>query len=325
MSIDAPRLPGKKSSRRQEKGRRKRGYSSSFLGSFGQRAPSGYDAQSDAAITQKSLSAQRRLQIGSTKKTKVVAYDRVLRAYSRVSRMVAGKRMAVVFRDTPEPIPDFVLRTLESDSAGEAERANAIIHAEAMSFDADQIRRLGPILHQYIERYRDSNDPTTVIAVGCAVRTYIASMPMADFGSIATFLEADHRASPSLSAQIELTKMAVRKLTANPPQLADSQPALAKQLFDIVESYLNARCLAQDKIGAIALNAVLALGLLRSRHMADVLDRLHALSVAWFKGLLSREATWLCEEVASRLSADRHDECLAGLRALQIQSLSVIP
>jgi hypothetical protein len=86
--------------------------------------------------------------------------------------------------------------------------------------------------------------------------------------------------------------------------------------MELARAYLNPRLLPREKYGAVALNTVLALLLLRSRHVPELLKLVAEVPHAWFRDLLVRRARKIQEEVARRIPADQVKEPLACIEAL---------
>ena len=128
-----------------------------------------------------------------------------------------------------------------------------------------------------------------LVAVGSAIRTCVAALNAGEaLAYSAILLDSGARSPVPATIELELVKMVVRKLSANPPKQADSFPELADRLDDIVNAYLNRRLLARERFGAITLNAILGLALLHSRRFDRVERSLLELDVPWFRRLLAR-------------------------------------
>jgi len=213
--------------------------------------------------------------------------------------------------------PQDILARLTDGSTSHAERRRLIIEAEVIDFSAGQSAALNAILRDFIEQFRDSNDPEDLVAVGSAVRKYVSTMSAEDLRSVAILLDAEHKAPIPLRIELELVKMVVRKLTANPPVNSDSCPELAERLADIAHAYLNARLLSREKYGAVTLNAVIGLLLLRSPAVGNVVEVLVRLDVPWFKQLLLRRLHRLREELAGRFSEQNWEQFLEFAQDLE--------
>ena len=54
------------------------------------------------------------------------------------------------------------------------EHRNAVIEAEVIHFGPSEVQQLTPLLRRFIEQYRESNVPADLVAVGSAIRKFIA-------------------------------------------------------------------------------------------------------------------------------------------------------
>ena len=174
-----------------------------------------------------------------------------------------------------------------------------------------------PLLRQFIDQNRESNDPADLVAVGSAIRTFVAiASPDDAFAYAASLLQAGGRSPLPIELELELAKMVVRKLTARTPETDDPFPGLADRLRELAETYLNPRLLGREKHGAVALNAVLGLLLARSRHAPKIIVAVRGLGVPWFEQLVARRAERLKSEIEARDSAARFGEIAQWLASL---------
>jgi len=191
----------------------------------------------------------------------------------------------------PEKRCGSIIDSLSRPDLQNDERRKLILESEVRPFRGQQAAALVPLLRQFIETYRESNVPADMVAVGSAIRNYVATATIGDaFEAAASLLKAEGRLPIPIELEIEVTKMVVRKLTANPPTERDQHTRLAQRLEEIVDAYAKPRLLAREKYGAVTLNAVLGLVLTRSGRDADVVARMQILGVAWFQQLLARRA-----------------------------------
>ncbi len=212
---------------------------------------------------------------------------------------------------------EVILARLSDAPAADEDTARRIVDAELIPFDEEQANKLRPILLTFIARYRDSADPADLVAVASAIRKYIAILNNSDLGSISTLLEAGHRAPVPLEIELEIAKMIVRKLTANPPSQADPFPELGDRLIEICRTYLTDRLLPRRNYGATALDSSLALAMLGSRHVPELIKTLQRLKVSWFKQQLGRRAQLLRTELGSQANEhvlQRLDDLNASLK-----------
>jgi hypothetical protein len=171
-----------------------------------------------------------------------------------------------------------------------------VIAAEGIHFTDDQDRQLIPALMQFIENFRDSNDPEDRIAVCSAIRSYVGLAGAAQVDSVANLLEPGHRASLTSDMLLETVKMVARKFAANPPESPNPYPALSGQVEQVARAYLNPYVLPQNKHAAVAMNAVQALAALASPELVAVIAEVNTCCPAWFRQQLQRRLTKLQEE-----------------------------
>lgn len=221
--------------------------------------------------------------------------------------------------DNPCSSSDTVLRSLGDCRLDPVQRRRLVIEAEALDLTIDQAAMLTPLLQQFIDDHRDSNDPADLVAVGSAIRTFIAiATPDDAFAYAASLLKAGGRSPLPIELELELAKMVVRKLTARTPETDDPFPELADRLRELVETYLNPRLLGREKHGAVALNAVLGLLLARSRHVPKIIGKVRGLGVPWFEQQVARRAERLKAEIEGRDSTARFGEITRSLADLSV-------
>jgi hypothetical protein len=178
-------------------------------------------------------------------------------------------------------------------------RRKLILEAELAPFSGPQAAALAPLLRQFIEAHRESNDPADSVAVGSAIRNYIATASVDEaFQAAASLLKAQERVPIPIELEVEITKMVLRKLTANPPAERNQHRDLADRLEELVDAYAKPRFLAREKYGAVALNAALALALTRSADDPQLIEKISNLGVGWFQEILARRAAKLRDDLA---------------------------
>ncbi len=204
-------------------------------------------------------------------------------------------------RDDPESRCGAIIESLQRPNLEHDERRRLILESEVLPFRGQQAAALAPLLRQFVERYRESNVPADQIAVGSAIRNYVATATIDDaFEAAASLLKAHSRNSISIDLEVEVTKMVVRKLTANPPADREQYSELARRLEELVDDYARPRLLSREKYGAVALNAVLGLVLTRSGRDTHVVETMRTLQVAWFQQLVGRRAGRLRADLVTR-------------------------
>lgn len=243
----------------------------------------------------------------------------VLRTHWRSNIIVLGSAMAGWDKETRDETPSqkvpqdsnygsvdgFLSRIASADSN---DLRTLICDAETLHFDSAQRDRISPILWNYIIRNRDSNRTDVLIAVGSAIRKYVAMLKVDRMGQIATLLEAGHRASVPLSIELEVTKMIYRKFEANPPDQSDIQPLLAERLWEIAQEYMRPRIMSHDKYPTIASLSIQAIFSMRSQFAEQAIRLARSLPFVWFiemveDGLQRLESRW------RKKNADAADWC----------------
>ncbi|MGO8746771.1 MAG: hypothetical protein ACLQNE_12345 [Thermoguttaceae bacterium] len=212
--------------------------------------------------------------------------------------------------------PVALISKIASETASREEKRRAVIESEVVAFLPHQAVTLNRLLRRFIEQYRNSDDQQDVAAVGAAIRKYVATMNRDDLSALAILLDAEHNATVPIEVELEVAKTLVRRLIQSPPEEPDCEPSISDRLYEIVRTYLNPRLLSRDKVAAVALNAVLALCLLRSRHTSEMVSALKRLRVSWFSELVVRRASQIRNTLRERLpteQAERFAEQLAAL------------
>ena len=210
-------------------------------------------------------------------------------------------------------VPEALLAGLAEKTTTHPERRRMVIEAEVLPFGPEERRQLYPILRRFIEDFRNSDDPEDLVAVASAIRKYVATTDPNNLGTLGVLLAADQNGTVPLEVELEVAKTLVRRLISDPPEQPDSEREVGDRLMEMASTYLNARLLSREKYGAAALNAVLALLLLRSGHTAQLLRILSDLPVPWFRELVVRRANRIRSDVSERFAkarADRYLECI---------------
>ncbi len=176
-----------------------------------------------------------------------------------------------------------------------------VIAAEGIHFTDDQDQQLIPVLMEFIENFRDSNDREDRVAVCSAIRSYVGLVGTAQVESVAKLLEPGHRASPTVDTLLETLKMIARKFAANPPASPNQYPALSGQLERVARAYLNPYVLPQSKNAAVAMNALQALAALASPELGAVIAEVNTFCPTWFRQQLKRRLAKLQEDWEMKL------------------------
>lgn len=223
----------------------------------------------------------------------------------------------------PESRCRALLESLVRGDLDPNERRKLIIESEFLPFRGRQAAALLPFLRRYIDEYRASNTPADLVAVGSAIRNYVATATVDEaFAAAASLLKADGRLPLPVDLEVEVTKMVAWKLTANPPLQRSRYTELAVRLAEVVDAYVKPRFLPREKHGAVALNAVLGLVLARSGRDADVIARMQNLGVPWFQQLVGRRAAKLRSDLLAHRDSAAFADTMQTLE--QLSELDVL-
>ena len=91
----------------------------------------------------------------------------------------------------PESRCRAIVESLRRPDLEHEERRKLILKAEVLPFRGQHAAALVPLLRQFIETYRESNVPADLVAVGSAIRNYVATAASDDaFEAAASLLKA---------------------------------------------------------------------------------------------------------------------------------------
>ncbi len=200
-----------------------------------------------------------------------------------------------------------LLSRIEKDP--EASPASLICEAEITHFTEDQGRRLQRALWRFIHAHRDTVDYRQLVAVGAAIRKYVAEAKTADLEDLATLLQSDGRLPLPLQVELEIAKVAYRRFEHQPPDRPEPAPALASRLAELAELYLAPRLLARVDEGyaTVGMLAAQALAVMLSERWDAVLPRVNE-APRWFRNQLARRLDQAC-----RLWSTQHAARVADL------------
>jgi len=187
--------------------------------------------------------------------------------------------------DSSVRTPDQLLQQLAN--AGANPSCSLICEVELTRIDRSQHPILLPLLWQYILDHRSSNDRDELVAVGAAIRKYIAIMPIDRMGELAVLLESGNRSPLPIELEIEVAKMIYRNFEVCPPVDADPQPQLARRLLEIAQAYTNPRILLKEKHSAAASLSIEAIVSMRSPLAEQAWQAAIACPYQWFAELVS--------------------------------------
>lgn len=184
-------------------------------------------------------------------------------------------------------------------NAGANPPSSLICQAELTRFEPSRNEVLLPLLWQYILDHRNSNDRDELVAVGAAIRKYVAIMPMDRIGELAVLLESGYRSPLPIDLEIEVAKMIYRNFEVHPPAATDSQPELGERLWEMAKAYVNPRILLRDKHAAAASLAIGAIVAMRSSLALQAWQAAIQCPYGWFAELVNDDLDDLCERWSS--------------------------
>lgn len=157
-----------------------------------------------------------------------------------------------------------------------------ICDAETIRFQPAQRERLAITLWNFILGHRDNVRADVLVAVGAAIRKYVAMLSNDRIGEITTLLETGHRAMLPLDLELEVVKMVYRKFEANPPAKADPQPELAERLWEMAQDYMRPRIILRDKHATVASLSIEAIVAMRSQFAKEAVAAALRSPFPWF-------------------------------------------
>lgn len=210
-----------------------------------------------------------------------------------------------------------LLARLSDVTISPQERQQLVCEAELVLFPDEERENLLAVLWRYIQNFRNSNDCSELIAVGAAIRKYVAVMPMHEMGRLAPLLESGHRAGLPLDLELEVAKMVYRNFEVHPPEHPDPHPELAARLWEMTQAYINPRFLLREKYATVVSLAIEALVAMQSEYAEDAWRSALACPYDWFREAVTDH---LCE--LRRMWASGGHESVAWLDALHARVLT---
>lgn len=193
-----------------------------------------------------------------------------------------------------------ILAVIADEALSARERVPFVCEAELIRFEDEDRTELVRVLWKYIQENRDGNDPAVLIAVGSAIRKYVANMPMERMGTLSELLEPGHRSPLDVTLELELAKMVFRFFKVYPPTQRDPEPELGTHLWKMAQDYINPRFLLREDHAAVASLAIGAVIAMRSEY-AEQAWRLAAESpYRWFFEVVEDDLDALREEWVER-------------------------
>lgn len=222
---------------------------------------------------------------------------------------LASSGYSVAKKKVHEPSSHELLEYFRQPQSNVKKLCAYIIESERTSFSQDDQTELALILETFIRTYRDSSEFDVIVAVGSAIRKFVGMTDVRQVGYFASLLESGHNSALSLDMELEIVKMILRKLEANPPEIADPEPELAQQLAQIAQAYINPCVLPKGKHATVAMLALEVLAAMKSLQFTNLLPLVNENCPTWFR----KHLRFHLNKSADQLQIDGHSaEWLQG-------------
>jgi len=228
------------------------------------------------------------------------------------------RQIAVVPVDPATPTARKILAQLQAPETTADQRRTLVWNLESLPIPAADRETLFRVLSRFIANHRDSSQPEDQNAAGAAVRKLVLNTPTENSDRLAVLLEAAPGKPVPLPVALEVAKAVLWQQSAHPAMEANSSPNLAAKLLELVETYTHDERLAEDNSGATALNAILALLVMRG-HLPAVQNCLRRVSLKWFTQQVGNRAQRLQTELVhdgGEMIVPLENELQADLRAI---------
>ena len=183
--------------------------------------------------------------------------------------------------------------------AGSSITPELICELELTQFGKSQSNLVLPVLWKYIIEHRNSQNHAETVAVGSAIRKYVAMVPIGELGKLTEILASGDRVLMPPEIELEIAKMVYRKYEVSPPPL-NVQPDLAERLWSIASIYVVPRMLLRDNYSSVASLAIEALVAMRSRHALEAWRTAQSCPHKWFGEIVSDHLLELRSKWSSR-------------------------
>ena len=186
--------------------------------------------------------------------------------------------------------PEKLLDAFGSPNLPHPARRQLALFAEPLRFDEHQQPKLVTHLWKYVRDHRASNDPDELVALGAAIRKLIAYLPCGEFDQLAEVLQFSKGPAISLEVELEIAKGLAYRLDWDSRPTASDCPRLCAAVYEIADYYSSRRALEREGASSIAVNAIIALALLKDPRVLELAQTLPSRSLAWFISLIGSRA-----------------------------------
>jgi hypothetical protein len=186
----------------------------------------------------------------------------------------------------------------QSDSASHCH--TLALYAETLDFSEDQRSQLIKLLTNYISKVRISRNREALVAVGSAIRTLIAYLPIQEFDSLAGILHCTAIGPVVPDVELEVVKGLCNRLTWDIGARSANCPFLQNKVFDLANFHSSMRTVQNDVSNAIAVDAIILLALFRDARLKSLLENLPFHSLSWFPRVVKLRAKHFFNRLENR-------------------------
>lgn len=189
--------------------------------------------------------------------------------------------------DNTTPPPASANEALELLRSSSSDVSPELIKAiEFFRFGNNQQSEVADFLKSFIATHRNSNNHNIQVAVGSAIRKFMAIAPMSEMNNLDFLLSHTNRSPLPINLEIETLKMIGRNFETFPPHSLDENQRLAEAIFERGIAYSNQHIILRDNFSAAASLAFLGVISLRSSLAEEAIEYISTLPFAWFKEIV---------------------------------------
>ncbi|MEK6238999.1 MAG: hypothetical protein N2C14_30155 [Planctomycetales bacterium] len=197
-----------------------------------------------------------------------------------------------------------ILSRLEDAAASQDALNETVLFAETAEFEPDQLPRLLDSLEQFISKNRCAGNEKTIVSLGAAIRKFAMNMPEDRFDKYANWLMPGETAYLDHDVELELVQGVSSRFAYSPVSINVAPNQLINTLQEIASQYASPRFIVQKNYAATAVEATVALVLLRiftdstgeAKRLMETVSENHP----WFHELVRDQLQETAEHMASR-------------------------
>ena len=214
---------------------------------------------------------------------------------------------------------EIVLARLEDTNANEDDYNETVLFAETVEFGPEEIPRLLNSLGQFISKNRCSIKEKTIVSLGAAIRKFAMNMPEDRFDGYASWLSPGETTYLDHRVELELVQGISWRLTFVPCSIGSVPHQMIETLQEIASQYASPRFIVQKNYAATAVEATVALVLLRiltdsTNEAKQLMEGVCKLDRDWFNELVTDQL----HETAGHVAGDNQPLSDAILQVLAV-------